>query len=102
MRWRGAVNVALSRTVGYKVVRAGGTPKPKPTPKPKGGLPRYYDAETRETIRAVRPRTMTSHGKLFALIVATRYIVDHRIPGAIVECGVWRGGSMQAIAKTLL
>ena len=45
---------------------------------------------------------MTAPAKLFALIVATRYVVDHQIPGSIVECGVWRGGSMQAVARTLL
>ncbi|HET7328293.1 MAG TPA: TylF/MycF/NovP-related O-methyltransferase [Nocardioidaceae bacterium] len=45
---------------------------------------------------------MTSHEKLFGLILATRYIAAHRIPGDIVECGVWRGGSMQAVALTLL
>lgn len=45
---------------------------------------------------------MTAHEKLYALIIATRYVVDHRIPGDIVECGVWRGGSMQAVAHTLL
>jgi hypothetical protein len=45
---------------------------------------------------------MTAHEKLFALILATRHIVDHEVPGAIVECGVWRGGSMQAVAHTLL
>ena len=44
---------------------------------------------------------MTGNDKLHALITATRYIQQHRIPGAIVECGVWRGGSMHAVARTL-
>jgi O-methyltransferase len=65
-------------------------------------VPGYYDEEAREIIKAVLPRTMTENEKLFALIVATRYIVEHDVPGEIVECGVWRGGSMQAIAHTLL
>ena len=66
------------------------------------GLARHYDDEAKATIRSVRRRTMTAEDKLFALIVATRHVADHRIPGAIVECGVWRGGSMQAVARTLL
>ena len=45
---------------------------------------------------------MTAPAKLYGLILATRYVVDHAIPGSIVECGVWRGGSMQAVARTLL
>jgi O-methyltransferase len=64
-------------------------------------LPRDFDDEMREIIRAVRPYTMTGAGKLHALISATRYVVRHDISGAIVECGVWRGGSMQAVARTL-
>ncbi|MGL5824325.1 MAG: TylF/MycF/NovP-related O-methyltransferase [Nocardioides sp.] len=44
---------------------------------------------------------MTSPEKLFALITAVRYVVDQGVDGAIVECGVWRGGSMHAIARTL-
>ena len=44
---------------------------------------------------------MTAHEKIFALVLATRHVVDHRIPGAVAECGVWRGGSMQAVALTL-
>jgi O-methyltransferase len=44
---------------------------------------------------------MTSNDKLHALITATRYIHDHAIAGDIVECGVWRGGSMHAVARVL-
>jgi O-methyltransferase len=63
---------------------------------------RFHDAQARATMHTVRERTMTSHSRVFALIVAVRYVVDQRVPGAFVECGVWRGGSMQAVALTLL
>jgi O-methyltransferase len=59
------------------------------------------DAETKAIAEAVKPWTMTSVDKRYALIMATRYIARHRIPGAFVECGVWRGGSIHAIARTL-
>jgi len=45
---------------------------------------------------------MTDFGKLFGLVEATRYVVKREIPGDIVECGVWRGGSMQAVALALI
>lgn len=76
-------------------------PKPKPKPKP-AALPADYDDEAKEIIRAVKPYTMTSPERLNAFILATRHVVRHNIPGDIVECGVWRGGSMQACAKALL
>jgi O-methyltransferase len=98
MGWRDVVNGGLKRTTGYRLekVRPPAPKKRKPRP-----LPRYYDEEARAVIRAVRPWTMTSPEKLFALVVAVRYVVDRAIPGDIVECGVWRGGSMQAIARLL-
>lgn len=37
-----------------------------------------------------------------ALVRAVRYIVAHEIPGAVVECGVRRDGSMMAVARTLV
>ncbi|MGZ4480525.1 MAG: TylF/MycF/NovP-related O-methyltransferase [Nocardioidaceae bacterium] len=76
-------------------------PPPAPPPRPKE-LPRDYDDAAKETIHAVRPWTMTSPEKLNALILALRYVHQHGIPGDVVECGVWRGGSMQAVARTLL
>ncbi len=54
-----------------------------------------------DTIHFVRPYTMTSTERLFALIQATEYIIRANIVGSIVECGVWRGGSMMAVAHTL-
>jgi len=65
-------------------------------------FPDDFDEEAREVIRAVKPWTMTSKEKLYGLVLATRYITRHQVPGDIVECGVWRGGSMQAAARTLL
>ncbi|HEV3332008.1 MAG TPA: TylF/MycF/NovP-related O-methyltransferase [Bryobacteraceae bacterium] len=55
-----------------------------------------------QTYLAVQPYTMTSPERVLAAIEATRYIVANRIPGDVVECGVWRGGSSMAIAKTLV
>ena len=63
--------------------------------------PDFAEDETR-IIRAVRPWTMTSPERIYALIQAVRYLSAAAVPGAIVECGVWKGGSMAAIAKTLL
>jgi len=50
----------------------------------------------------VRPFTMTSRERVFALRSAVEYVIGSEIPGAIVECGVWKGGSMMAVAKTLM
>ena len=99
-----AVNRGLRRSTGYGVVKAGPPPTPKPKPKPDRAdqVRRFHDDEARATIAAVRAWTMTSRARVFALIVAVRYIVDDRVEGAMVECGVWRGGSMQAVARTLL
>jgi O-methyltransferase len=107
--WRRSFNERLTQATGYKIVRADSRVAPRARPAPgaaakhrKRGLPKHYDEEARQIIRAVKPRTMTAPEKLFGLILATRYIVDRQIPGAIIECGVWRGGSMQAVARTLL
>ena len=107
---RKRVNDTLRRLTGYRLVRAGdeaGAParaveRRAPKAKPAEELPADYDDEAKEIIRAVRPYTMTGADKLFALILATRHVARHGIPGDVVECGVWRGGSMHAVARTLL
>lgn len=65
-------------------------------------VPSDYDQETKEIWDAVRFRTMTRHERVESLITAVRYVERYAVPGAIVECGVWRGGSMLACAHTLL
>ena len=65
-------------------------------------FPPDYDDSVKETISAVRSWTMVNREGLNALIQATAYVSHHGIEGDIVECGVWRGGSMQAVARTLL
>ncbi len=79
---------------------AGGGAGPE-KPQEKSQLPADYDELSRSLIPLVRPYTMTSPDKLQALISAVRYIATAGIPGAFVECGVWRGGSMHAVARTL-
>ena len=61
-----------------------------------------YDEGAQEIILRVKPRTMTGKEKLFGLISAARYVTAHQVPGDIVECGVWRGGSMQTAALALI
>lgn len=55
-----------------------------------------------ETYKKVRPYTMTSPERIFSLCEAVKYVQDNNIEGDIVECGVWKGGSMMAVAETLL
>ncbi len=65
-------------------------------------LPPDLSSDDRITWRAIERFTMTSPERIAALCNAVRYTVKYGIPGAIVECGVWRGGSMMAVARTLL
>lgn len=65
-------------------------------------LPADFSDADAALVRAVRPYTMTSPERVVALSRAVEYIADRNVPGAIVECGVWRGGSMLAVARTLL
>jgi O-methyltransferase len=59
------------------------------------------DEPMRSIIRTAEPYTLTSGDRVAALCTSVDYIVDHGIPGAFVECGVWRGGSLMAILLRL-
>jgi hypothetical protein len=64
--------------------------------------PRNLPPEMDATIRAALPYTATSVERLTCLIDSVNYLERYRIPGDIVECGVFRGGSIIAAALTLL
>jgi O-methyltransferase len=64
--------------------------------------PTDFEENHQRIISKVQPYTMTSAERLFGLIEAVNYIVQHNIEGSFVECGVWKGGSMLATAEALL
>ena len=51
---------------------------------------------------AVKSLTMVSAARIVANTRAIDYILKAQIPGDIVECGVWRGGSSMAMALRLV
>lgn len=65
-------------------------------------LPADVTQDITETCKVVAPYTMTSPQRILALCEAVRYIHATSVEGDIVECGVWKGGSMMAVARTLL
>jgi hypothetical protein len=69
---------------------------------PKHLFPQDFDELDVELCRRVAPYTMTTPPRLYALVRAVEYVAARPVPGAVVECGVWRGGSMMAVALTLL
>ena len=64
-------------------------------------LPIEATPEEIQLISSLRPYTMTSAERIWSLLHAVRYVVDEGIRGDLVECGVWRGGSVMAIAHQL-
>jgi len=83
------------RTLGYELRRLGSSRAP-------GVNLRDVSEQERHTVDVVLPYTNTSVERIVALMNAVTYVTKNRIPGDICECGVWRGGSMMAVALTLL
>jgi len=64
-------------------------------------LPAEVAREDRLLIDRVQPYTMTSPERLWSLIDGVRFIIQENLAGDFVECGVWRGGSVMAMALEL-
>src|SRR5580658_6548324 len=97
-RARHALKRGLKRTarlVGYDIVKYHSEPFARRA-HPQDFAPHHISILTE-----VGPYTLTSPERIFSLIEAVSHVARRKIPGAIVECGVWRGGSMMAAALTL-
>lgn len=72
----------------------------------RGNLKSQYPSDFSESdirlIETARAWSMTSPERMYTLIRAIEYIETNNINGDIVECGVWRGGSMYIVARKLL
>ncbi len=64
-------------------------------------IPPDFESLHRSVYGKVAGHTMTSPERIYSLMEAVKYIERNKIEGDIVECGVWRGGSMMAVAETL-
>jgi O-methyltransferase len=60
------------------------------------------DLLNRRIEKSVMPFTMTSSKRIKALLWAVTYLNENKIKGDIVECGVWKGGSLMAIIEKLI
>lgn len=83
----------ITQAVGFDIVRYRS---------PDSILPEDFTPATISTWHCVKAYTMASPARIATLCDAVNYLERNSIAGAMVECGVWRGGSMMAVAKTLL
>ena len=62
----------------------------------------FRDQEFMEIYAQCQSFTMSGLQRMYALYKAVDYVCLSHIPGALVECGVWQGGSMMLCALTLI
>lgn len=103
---RGAVELGLRGVLRIGRRLRGRVPAPVrgPAPLPVPGSDPQPDSLSdwqRIIVEEARPYTMTSRERLVATIDAVDYLLLRNVPGALVECGVWKGGSVLAMIRTL-
>ena len=65
------------------------------------GYPPDFSNDSIRICNAVRNFSMTSPERVNALVEAVQYVVNSRVEGSLVECGVWKGGSSMAMIFAL-
>jgi len=71
-----------------------------PSPTSAGRLDPLTEREHR-IVDETCPYTMTSVQRIVAVLDAVAYVLRRDVPGALVECGVWKGGSVLAMIRAL-
>ena len=64
-------------------------------------MPDVEDSLFWQQLEVCYPFTLLSTEKMYDLYQATHYIANRKVPGAIVECGVFLGGAVMLAAGTL-
>lgn len=59
------------------------------------------DDDERSLVARCQPYTMAGAERIIATADSVAYVVEREVPGALMECGVWRGGSVVAMILTL-
>lgn len=90
---------SLLHALGYDIVRY---PATKTEQEYFSELPVDMSSHASDIFTRVKPYTKTSPERVMALLQSTQHITSNNITGDIVECGVWKGGSMMAVAYSLL
>jgi len=65
-------------------------------------FPSDFSEDEKEDIGFVKAYSMTSLERLVSLSRAVDFLVRNQVAGDVVECGVWKGGSMMLVAKRLV
>jgi O-methyltransferase len=65
-------------------------------------VPTDADEKFKNTFYTAKPYTMTSLDRMYAAYNAMEYVENNKVEGAVVECGVWRGGSAMVMAMKLV
>lgn len=60
-----------------------------------------YSKQVREIFKIVSPYTLTKLDTIQSLIDSVKYIIKNNVEGDFIECGVWKGGSIMTMIKTL-
>ncbi len=87
----------MMRKLGYQITKCAAAPS-----RLANGFPVDFEESDKFIWNAVNPYTMTGPERVYSLSRAIEYIVRAGIPGDIVECGVWKGGSSMGLALALL
>jgi len=94
------IRARLARAVGFDIVRYRSPLEANLNLQEHLGY--ELEDEATECIQVVRGKTMLSKRRLVTLYQQVAYCEEFNVPGALVECGVWKGGAVGIMAQANL